>query len=252
MLHFSKSKHARGFTLIEIVVAVAIFAVIASIIFPAMLEFLDIRERINEKHQQVVGMQKTFLFLANDLRYAANRLSKDEYGDRGKTTFTLNDDVLLDFTASYPDLSIAGLSVPRRVYWQLEDGQLQRVQYPVMDPDGDSRKIVQNLLAGVDDVEIEVSFIEDGRDNTDDKWSELTRLPDLIEISIEMQNRQTFRRLLTMQGGDSAAALNAASVPPQAGGANPGGSNPGGSNPNSTAPAPSSAGGDSPPGQGDS
>lgn len=206
-------KISRGFTLIEIVIAVAIFAVIASIIFPALIQFLDIRERVDRKHDEIVGLQKTFQFMANDLRYAANRVSKNEYGDHGKTTLILNDDNLLEFTAIYPDATIKGLNVPRRVVWKLEDNQLQRVQYAVMDPDGESRAFVQKLLNNVDEIAIEVSFVDNGRDNKSDKWEELNRLPDMIEIDIELVDNTQYRRLFSMQGGDNEAALRAASLP---------------------------------------
>jgi general secretion pathway protein J len=211
----------RGFTLLEIVVAVGIFAVIASIVFPAMIQFLDTRERVTKKHSEIVGLQKTFQFLARDLRFAASRLSKDEYGEPGKTTLLLNDDDLLDFTAVYPDLSMTGLSVPRRVVWRIDENRLQRIQYPVMDPDSETRRITQFLLDGVKNIEIEVSFIEDGRSSTERRWEEQSKLPDMIEITVELSNDLQYTRILDMQGGDSAKALLAAGVAPTQAG-NPG------------------------------
>jgi len=194
------TKH-KGFTLLEIVVAVAIFAVISSILFPALFQFLEMRERVDEKHQQISGLQKTFLFLANDLRFAVNRLSKDEYGDQRKTTILLDDDNLIEFTTAYPDLSLNGLNVPRRVIWQLNDGVLQRVQYPVMDPESETRKILQSLLINVKSVEFKVSQIKDGRDNVDSRWQEQSYLPDLIEVNIELDNDIEYRRVFTMLRG---------------------------------------------------
>lgn len=208
-----RTEEKNGFTLIEIVVAVAIFAVIAAIIFPALIQFLDMRERVDSKHKEIVGLQKTFQFMANDLRYAASRVSKNEYGDRGKTTFVLNDDNLMEFTAIYPDVSIQGLNVPRKVVWRLEEDQLQRVQYAVMDPDGESRVFVQKLLDKVDEISLEVSFVDNGRDNKSDKWVELDRLPDMVEVIIELVDKSEYRRIFSMQGGDNAAALRAAALP---------------------------------------
>jgi len=207
----------NGFTLIEMVIAVAIFAVIASIVFPGLLQFLEMRERIEEKHKELISLQKTFLFMGNDLRYAANRLSKDEYGELGKTTLSLNDDSIMEFVALYPDIHLDGLSVPRRLRWEIEDQQLRRVQYPVMDPDSDTRVIAQNLLSGVEDYEIEVSFVEDGRDNTDDKWEEQSRLPDLVKFSIQMVDGTEYHRSFTMMGGDNEAAIAAATIGAQQG-----------------------------------
>jgi len=214
-----------GFTLIEMVVAVAIFAVVASIVFPAMIEFLDVRERIEEKHQQVVGLQKAFLFLAKDLRYASNRLGKDEFGELGKATLIVGNDSLIDFTANYPDLNLDGLNVPRRVRWVLEEGVLQRIQSPVMDPDSDTRLLRQKLIEGVEDVEIELSVVEGARDNTSKKWDEESKLPDLISITVTLDSGVEYRRAFTMLGGDNLDALAAASAPPgnpNAGEAEPG------------------------------
>jgi len=176
-----------GFTLIEMVVAVGIFAVVASIVFPALIEFLNVRERIDEKHEEVVNLQKAFLFLAKDLRYASNRLGKDEFGDEGKSTLLVGDDSLIELTAMYPDLALDGVNVPRRVRWVLERGVLERVQYPVMDPDSDTRILRQKLIKDVEDVEVELSSIEEGRNNTSKKWDEQTRLPDLISVTVTLE-----------------------------------------------------------------
>lgn len=202
-----------GFTLIEIVVAVGIFAVIAAIVFPATLQFLEIRERVVEKHRRIVGLQKTFQFLTNDLRFTANRLVKDEYGEAGKTTLILKDKNLMEFTSSYPSLEIEGVSIPRRVHWRLEDGILQRVQYPVMDPDAETRTFVQDLLSDVKEVEINVTAFDGTRDKTDDTWEEQTRLPDLIEVTIEMNNKQRFYRALSMQSGADGPSVIGESSP---------------------------------------
>ncbi|MBL4670935.1 MAG: prepilin-type N-terminal cleavage/methylation domain-containing protein [Arenicella sp.] len=226
MTRFKAFKRAVGFTLIEIMVAVAIFAVIASIVGPALFQFLDIRERAGAKQDQLEGLQKTFLFLANDLRYASNRLGKDEYGEPADATLTVGEGSLIALTASYPDLNLGGLGVPRRVSWKLEDGVLQRIQSPVMDPDGDTRTFKQSLLSDVREIEIELSIVEDGRDNTSKKWDEKTRLPDKIEITITMENKRQYRRVYSMLGGDTLDALAATLNAGQGG---PGGRNGGSS-----------------------
>ena len=215
---FKVFKPALGFTLIEIIVAVAIFAVIMGIVGPAMIQFLEVRERAGAKQDQLEGLQKTFLFLANDLRYASNRLGKDEYGEPADATLSIGDNSVIALTTAYPDLNLGGLGVPRRVSWVLEDGVLQRIQSPVMDPDGDTRTFKQSLLSDVRDIEIELSIVEDGRDNTSKKWDEKTRLPDKIEIIVTMENKRQYRRVYSMLGGDSldalAATLNAGSSGP--------------------------------------
>lgn len=215
---FQRPTRVKGFTLLEIVVAVAIFAVIASIVFPGMLQFLEMRDRVDAKHKLVVSLQKTFQFMANDLRFASNRLAKDEYGEPAKTTLSIDDDSLMQLTAQYPDLSLGGLNVPRRVTWQFEDGVLSRIQSPVLDPDADTRTMVQTMLEGVEDIDIQIRHIVDGRDTEDDKWEEQTRLPDLLDITIEMQGGLKYRRLITMLSNDKSLAASVTSNAQAAGG----------------------------------
>lgn len=196
------SRVSHGFTLIEIMVAIAIFALIAAIAFPALIQFLDIRERINQKNESINSLQKTFLFMSRDLSFAVNRLGKDEFGDLAKSTMLVGEDSLLEVTTSYQDFNLDGAGIPRRVKWVLEDKVLYRVQYPVMDPDGDTRIYRQALLSDVDDVEVKVFSIEDGRDSESKRWKEEERLPNMVKVTVEMANGIDYERAFTMLGGD--------------------------------------------------
>jgi len=205
---FFKQVKSRGFTLIEMMVSVAIFGVMASIIFPALIQFLDARDRLDVKHEQIIGMQKTFLFLAQDLRFASNRLGKDEFGDLGKSTLRVGEDEsLIELTSLYPDLNLNGLGVPRRVKWQLEEGVLQRIQYPVMDPDQDTRIIRQTLMEGVQSVDIKLMHIQDGDNVEATEWESESRLPDQLDMIVELESGIEYRRVFTMLSGDKLEAI---------------------------------------------
>ena len=200
----------NGFTLVEMMVSVAIFGVMASIIFPALIQFLDARESVDNKNKQLISMQKTFLFLAQDIRFASNRLGKDEFGDLGKATLSVGEDSLIELTSIYPDLNLDGLGVPRRVRWVLEDNTLQRIQYPVMDPDSDTRTIKQTLLTGINSVEIELKEITDSTEQVTSTWDKETKLPDLLSMTVEMESGIEYQRSFTMLNGDSLIATAAA------------------------------------------
>ncbi len=215
-MSYYNTNQTRGFTLIEVMVAISIFALIAAITFPALIQFLDMRERLSKKNDSINALQKTFLFMSRDLGFAINRLGKDQFGDEAEATMLINEDGLMELTTSYQDFNLDGASVPRRVKWLLEDDILYRVQYPVMDPDGDTRVYRQALVEGVDDVEITVFSIEDGRDVESKRWSEQTRLPNMIRVNLEMRNGIDYERTFTMQGSDRRDASTAA-APPQIG-----------------------------------
>ena len=206
------SPEKNGFTLIEIMVAVAIFALIVAIAFPALIQFLDIRERINNKNESLDALQKTFLFMSRDLSYAVNRVGKDEFGDELKTTLTVDDNSLIELTSASQDFALDGASVPRRVKWLLEDAVLYRMQYPVMDPDSDTNAYKQGLLKEVDEVELTLFSIEDGRESESKRWDEKTRLPNMINVVIEMKNGLEYSRSFTMLGSDTEQAIKAATA----------------------------------------
>lgn len=194
-------KQQKGFTLIELVVAVAIFAVVSTITIAALMKFLDIRERITEQQEQLSQLQKTFLFLANDVRFAVNRKSKDSYGDPAKLSLLIdNQGAIAEFSTAYPELSIGGLSVPRKVVWELDDETLIRKQYPTMDPDSDTQFIKQKLLDGVESVAVTMSQIENNKSKDSKRWKEEGSLPDLFNVELKLKNQQAYQRTFQMHG----------------------------------------------------
>ncbi len=155
-----------------------------------------------QKNQEITELQKFFLFLERDLRFASNRLGKDEYGDSLKTAMAINDkDSLIELTALYPDLRLSGVGVPRRIKWEFTEGHFVRTQYPVMDPDGDTSITKRLFLEDVQAVDITLHAIEDGRSSETKRWSESSRLPDLIELRVELQNGKVFERTILMLSG---------------------------------------------------
>ncbi len=191
-----------GFTLMEVIVSVAIFAIIAAITFPALIQFLDIRERLNLKNDSLSDMQRVFLFFNRDVTYAVNRLGKNEFGETVDAPLIVGDDVLLELTTSYQDYELEGAAIPRKVKWVYENEELIRIQYPVLDPDGDTRVYRQRLLENVDDVQIVVYSIDEGRENEDRRWDEEARLPNMLKLVIELKNGVSYEKYATMLSGD--------------------------------------------------
>lgn len=196
-----KLERQQGFTLIELVIAVAIFLVISTVTVTAFVKFLDIRERIVDQQKRLSQLQKTFLFMANDVRYAVNRAGKDSYGDIVKMSLQLdNKGTVIELTSAYPDLTLNGLAVPRKIVWEIDEKLLIRKQFPVMDPDGDTQFIRQNMLEGVESVDVLVSQIENQKSNESKRWKEEGKLPDLFDIKIKLENDQVHQRAFQVNG----------------------------------------------------
>ena len=76
-----RRKTERGFSLLEIIVAIAIFSIIASISYAALNQFLDTRDQLSEKHDQIRSIQTTMTVLGRDFRFMLDRSVRDGFGD---------------------------------------------------------------------------------------------------------------------------------------------------------------------------
>ena len=207
-----------GFTLLEVVVAVAIFALMASITFPAMIQFLDARERIEERSQNILSLQKAFLFLQKDLRYTLARKLKDEQGEPSEYEFDAGStgEYLLRITALYPDININGLSVPRMVVWKFEENQLIRLQWSVFEPYIETQPYKQIMLDGVRNIEFRFARKENDQITWSTTWDEDEGIPDGVEAIIAVENNgkeHEYRRLFEMTGFRKTDAEDVISAP---------------------------------------
>jgi general secretion pathway protein J len=73
--------HQRGFTLMEVLIAVSITAVIGLGVWQVTSGVIMSRDRVNEVAGEFEGLQKTFLLLERDLRQVLNRPVRNIYGD---------------------------------------------------------------------------------------------------------------------------------------------------------------------------
>jgi general secretion pathway protein J len=202
----SLQRPVTGFTLIEIVVAIGIFAVIAAIAYPGLTQFLNIRDAIMERSEQISSIQRAVLFLENDLRYALNRSVRNEYGDFEEAWDTeAQSDELFRITAAYPDLALGGSAIPRRVAWAWDGNNLMRREWRVMDRTVDSEPSERIILSDIEDVEIRYAEIDiEGEDAL--TWSsrfdnQEQSVPPAIEVNISINSDIEFRRIFEIPVG---------------------------------------------------
>lgn len=197
----------RGFTLLEMVIAIAIFAVIATVSYASLGQFLDTYDYLNQRGEKTKGLQQTFAMLAQDFHYSADRSVRDEYGDRepammagGQTSAEAGEVVRL--TVSGPDLQVPTASRLTRVAWRLDQGRLYRVTWAVLDRAQDSTAYSRLVLEGVD--ELELRFLTVDRDNqvqSSDEWSGSEGRPGAVEVLLTLSDSRQYRWLLEVGNG---------------------------------------------------
>jgi general secretion pathway protein J len=140
--------HAAGFTLVEVLVAVAIFALIGVMAAQILTRILDAQARTTERGARLVALQRAVQRLERDLLQVSDRGIRDGFGD-AQPALRLQLPGVLSFTR---DGWRNPLGLPRselqRVEWRLgEDGTLERAFWTVLDRAEDSEAIVQRILA---------------------------------------------------------------------------------------------------------
>lgn len=71
----------RGFTLLELLVALAIFAVLATMAYAALNSVLTARKQVEAKSARLTALQTTFMVLERDVEQSTVRGIRDELGD---------------------------------------------------------------------------------------------------------------------------------------------------------------------------
>lgn len=198
---------SRGFTLLEMVVSIAIFAIIAAISYSALNNFLDARAHITAENERTRALQTMFVLLEQDLRYAVDRSVRDEYGDSepafvGSIDQPLAEGERLRLTTVRPAPVGAGVHQVTRVAWRLNDGALYRVAWRVLDRDVDSEGYQRRVMTDIDDIGFRYfSYNSDHTLETDDQWVADTRLPAGVEVTILPRDEAQYRRIFQVAGG---------------------------------------------------
>ncbi|MEM8817568.1 MAG: type II secretion system minor pseudopilin GspJ [Pseudomonadota bacterium] len=146
-------RRVRGLTLIELLVALFVFAVMASMAYAALARMLTNSEILSGHMNRVQDIQLAMRFLESDLLQAAPRPIRDELGEN--LSPALRSDITSQFALEVTRSgwsNPAGLprSTQQRVAYQLVDGELSRYHWYVLDRTFSNEAIQTILLDDVD------------------------------------------------------------------------------------------------------
>jgi len=194
----------KAFTLLELLIAIAIFSLISVMAFSGLNSVLFNKEVVDLQLQRLANVQRTMLNLSRDIEQAANRPIRDELGS---TQPAFSGGQNIDSTVF--ELSRFGWRNPaqqtrselQRVAYSYEDNQLIRLYWHHLDHLQTDEPVRRVLLKDVE--RIDVRYLDKEwtqswpRADLDENVEQ--GLPRAVEITLELKDWGKITRLFRLQ-----------------------------------------------------
>ena len=150
------SRKMAGFTLLELLISIVIFALVAAMAYSGLNNVLIARTQTEARTQELYKLQMAMTLMERDIEQSVDRPVRDEYGE-SQAAFVANEygDYLLEFTRTG---WLNPLNLPRshlqRIAYSLKDEKLIRTIWYVLDRAQDSERYDIVLLEDVKSLEI--------------------------------------------------------------------------------------------------
>ena len=197
----SPARVRPGFTLVEVLTALAVFAVIAAAGAAVLAASIDNRFAVRTATERAGALQRTHALLKADLGQATTRRTRDRHGEPQALALagaTAPGDPLLVVTrAGWSQASDAGRPSLQRVEYRLAEGRLERRASPY--PDGSRPGPPQALYEGVSDVRL--TFLRGGRETANPTPDLAQPLPDAVRLTMTLEGYGPMTQLFPIGGG---------------------------------------------------
>jgi len=197
----------RGMTLIEILIAMSVFAILAALAYGGLNSVLNTRDAISNEADRLSDMQRSFARLGRDFEQAAPRSIRDIHGDSQPAMQSggeLDEDtqLVVEFTLGGKRL-LPGQQRSRlqRVAYALKDDKLLRLNWNVLDRAQDSQPYITEILSGVEAADIQ--FLDEAGQwlsGWPDNGQLSSGLPLAIEVRIDVEGWGELRRVFKVTG----------------------------------------------------
>jgi len=196
--------HQHGFTLIEMMIAIAIFAVLSLGAYQVLQGVLRSDEISRERGDALKQLQRAMVIVERDFQQmnARNNRSDDELTamplQAGKFMFDSDDDGIAFTRSGWRNpLSQLPRSSLQRVIYRVKDAHLERLSYVYLDPTtGEEPKrklILENVEAMTFEFYHEKKWAE--------TWSNKTALPDGVKVTLTLKRFGEITRLFLLPKG---------------------------------------------------
>jgi len=197
-------RRGTGFTLIEVLVAMAIFGVLTILAYMALAQTLANADMLTVRMDRLQAIQRTMRYLSNDLNSAAPRPVRDELGVTYMPALMVsraNDFALAVTHGGWSNPAGLPRSTLQRSVYLLNEGKLYRVYYNVLDATYSNEAISTEILDGVESLEFRL--LQDNGQTTNE-WppngasggARDSLRPRAVEIILTLEKEGEIRRII--------------------------------------------------------
>jgi general secretion pathway protein J len=173
-----------GFTLLEILIALAVFAIMSMMAYAGLAAILDASAATKPRSVQMAQLQATWYLLNEDLSQAIDKPIRDELGSPESAFSSGRGDEILAFTRSVTDwASTATSNKLQRVSYRLEKGALYRQVWSLMDRTPQTQYRRRKLI---DTEQVEIRSYEVNSQTWLPFDGSKSGIPKALEISIKL------------------------------------------------------------------
>jgi general secretion pathway protein J len=194
----------RAFTLIEVLVSLAIFGILAAFAYGALGQTLAASELLTDRMERLQALQKTVRLVSEDFLQLSPRPVRDELGD------SLSASLDTDFQSGFAlELTRGGWSNPvvlprgtlQRVAYRIEENELIRYHWRVLDRTFSNEPVSVPLLDGVESIlfrflQANGEWTEQWPPNNQTGPGRARQRPLAVEVILTLENEGQITRLI--------------------------------------------------------
>lgn len=193
----------KGFTLIEVLVALAVFGVLSLLAYMSLGQTLSNADMLTERMDRLQSIQRTISYLSSELLQTVPRPVRVELGDAPlpalQSSFAA--EFALQLThGGWPNPVGVPRSTMQRTAYRVEEGELIRYHWTVLDRTVNNTPITTVMLEDVDSLTFR--FLQPN-DEWTEQWPPLsaqgaqnTSLPRAVEILLTLADEGELSRLV--------------------------------------------------------
>lgn len=147
------SAEERGFTLLEILVALTIFAVVGLISAQLLSRTVDSYDVLEARGERLAQIHRAMMIMQRDLMQYRDRAPRSTGVEKPSALMIGDEGALVMTRGGWRNPLRRPRSELQRVGYRLQDERLVRAYWPILDGLGDEEPVTQTLLEDVEELE---------------------------------------------------------------------------------------------------